>query len=308
LGVSKPLLLLAMCAVLAGCQDAGVVQRLERSLETGVTPAGAEISAPIVTDAPASEETPSEPLDLSPETQAQLGKELAGAALEQALRSPDREMEAYLTSMVANLARSLPVETPTYPWRVYLIESATPNAFTAGGGHIFVTTALVKRLDTEAQMAMVLAHELAHNIEGDVVKGYNGRDVSQRVAAFGRRIFDEQIGVPWVSQGIASIANTSLSNFTRAQEERADRIGLGIMAAAGYDPREAPRSFDALIRKPEVKSPFDIFKGYPPGLKRVETVRDEVAFRWRGRDLSRAIVSTPEYDALWATLDTAVEN
>jgi hypothetical protein len=33
-----------------------------------------------------------------------------------------------------------------------------------------------------------------------------------------------------------------------------------------------------------------------------------VAFRWRGRDLSRAIVSTPEYDALWATLDTAVEN
>lgn len=304
----KPLLLLSMTVALAGCQNAGVVQRLERSLDAAVIPAGAELTAPAVSGAPAAEAAPSQPLDLSPETQAQLGKELAAAALEQALRSPDKEMESHLTAMLKSLARTLPADTPGYPWRVYLIESATPNAFTAGGGHIFVTTGLVKRLDTEAQMAMVLAHELAHNIEGDVVKGYNGRDVSQRVAAFGRRIFDEQIGVPWVSQGIASIASTGLSNFTRAQEERADIIGLGIMAAAGYDPREAPKSFDALIPKPQVKSPLDIFKGYPPGLKRVEAVRDEVAARWRGRDLSRAIVSTPEYDALWVTLDTAVED
>jgi predicted Zn-dependent protease len=304
LAFRKPLLLLSMLVALAGCQDADVVQRLERSLDTAVAPAGAEVSAPVVADAPAAGETAAEPLDLSVETQTQLGKELAASALERALRSTDRDMEAYLTSMVKSLARTLPAGTPAYPWRVYLIESATPNAFTAGGGHIFVTTALVKRLDTEAQMAMVLAH----NIEGDVVKGYNSRDMSQRVAAFGKRIFDEQIGVPWVSQGIASLANTGLSNFTRAQEERADRIGLGIMAAAGYDPREAPKSFDALIARPEVKSPLDIFKGYPPGLRRVEAVRDEVTFRWRGRDLSTAVVSTPEYDALWATLDTAVEN
>ncbi len=302
----KPVLLLSLLGALAGCGDAQVVQRLERSLDTAITPAGANLDTP--PGAGATGEPAPQPLDLSPETQAQLGKELAAAALERALRSPDRQMENHLTEMVKSLARTLPADTPPYPWRVYLIDSATPNAFTAGGGHIFVTTGLVKRLDTEAQMAMVLAHELAHNIEGDVVKGYNGRDVSQRVAAFGRRIFDEQIGVPWVSQGIASIATTGLSNFTRAQEERADIIGLGIMAAAGYDPREAPKSFDALIPKPDVKSPLDIFKGYPPGLKRVEAVRDEVAARWRGQDLSRAIVSTPEYDALWVTLDTAVED
>jgi predicted Zn-dependent protease len=206
--------------------------------------------------------------------------------------------------VVVKLVKTLPGGTPDYPWRVYLIESPTPNAFTAGGGHIFVTTALVKRLDTEAQMAMVLAHELAHNIEGDVVKGYNSRDMTQRVAAFGKRIFEEQIGVPWVSQGITSLAKTGLSNFTRAQEERADRIGLSIMVAAGYDPREAPKSFDALIQKADVKSPLDIFKGYPPGMKRAETIRDIVASAYRGENLSRTVRSTPEYDALWVTLET----
>ena len=51
---------------------------------------------------------------------------------------------------------------PRFVYRVYLIESPNPNAFTSGGGHIFVTTGLVARMRTEAQMAMVLAHELAH--------------------------------------------------------------------------------------------------------------------------------------------------
>ena len=83
------------------------------------------------------------------------------------------------------------------------------------------------------------------------------------------------------------------------------------MVLRNYDQKmggDRAKSFDALIPKPDVKSPLDIFKGYPPGLKRVEAVRDEVTARWRGQDLSRAVVSTPEYDALRITLDTAVEN
>lgn len=306
------LILVCLMTGLASCQDAGVVQRLERQLETSVVPAGSEPATPQPAFSeeqpappPVTDEQEAQPLDLSPETQASLGRELAASALERATRSKDRDMEKYLTALVGKLAGTLPADTPTYPWRVYLIESPAPNAFTAGGGHIFVTTALVKRLDTEAQMAMVLAHELAHNIEGDVVKGYNSRDVTQRVAAFGKRIFEEQIGVPWVSQGITSLARTGLSNFTRAQEERADRIGLSIMVAAGYDPREAPKSFDALIQKPEVKSPLDIFKGYPPGLKRAETMRDLVTSTYRGENFTHAVRSTPEYDALWVTLDTS---
>ncbi|MFO1090497.1 MAG: M48 family metallopeptidase [Hyphomicrobiales bacterium] len=303
------------------------MHRLESSLYTTVAPAGAvdspanampedqvdidttpKADTAVTKPAVTSIGDKGEALDLSPETQEKLGKKLATEALARADRSSDKEMEQYLTLIVRKLAATLPADAPHFTYTVYLIDSHTPNAFTSGGGHIFVTTALVKRLTTEAQMAMVLAHELAHNVEGHVVKGYNGRDVTQRVAAFGKRVFEEEMGVPWVSQGISSLAKTGFSNFTRAQEEKADEEGLAIMAAAGYDPREAVKSFEALIQKPEVKSPFDIFRGYPPGLKRAEKVKDAVAETYGKRDLSHRTVSTTEYDTLWATLDSSAAN
>jgi predicted Zn-dependent protease len=60
-------------------------------------------------------------------------------------------------------------------YRVYLIDSPHANAFTPGGGHIFVTTGIIRRLRTEAQLAMVLAHEMAHNRAIHVVKGQDGQ-------------------------------------------------------------------------------------------------------------------------------------
>jgi hypothetical protein len=97
------------------------------------------------------------------------------------------------------------------------------------------------------------------------------------VTAFGKRIFDDKLGVPWLSKGVKALADTSLSSYTRAQEEEADRIGFQYFVAAGYDPREAPRSFAALIEvEAQKKSIFDVFDGYPEGIKRAEAINDLV--------------------------------
>jgi predicted Zn-dependent protease len=162
-------------------------------------------------------------------------------------------------------------------------------------------------------MAMVLAHELAHNTQAHVLKGRNGREISQRVVAFGKRVFEQDMGVPWVSHGLTSLARTGFNSYTRAQEEEADRMGLETMIMAGYDPREAPRSFSALLdTNAQKQTIFAIFDGYPAGLKRAEAINAAVYARFRNVDLSAAIRSTPAYDKqaapFWATVPTPVPN
>jgi len=228
--------------------------------------------------------------------QQRMGDELAARALKVMEHSKDRELEAYLNHIVKRLRNSSAHGPSLLSYQAYLIESPHANAFTPGGGHIFVTTGIVRKLRTEAQMAMVLAHEMAHNQAVHVVKGRDGQSLSKRVTAFGKRVFDDGLGVPWLSSGVKVLADTSLSTFTRAQEEEADIIGFRYFVAAGYDPMEAPRSFAALIETvAQKKSLFDVFDGYPEGLKRSEAINAMVHAAYRDVDTSRLTRNSDTY-------------
>jgi predicted Zn-dependent protease len=305
--IRRSALVAVLCILAVGCQDAGLLNRLDGEVPAGSAATG--LGAINVADEPTE---PGKSFDYSLDNQIRVGTDLAKQALARSKRSRNRSMEAYLTRMVRRLAAADP-RAPRFLYRVYLIESPNPNAFTSGGGHIFVTTGLVARLHTEAQMAMVLAHELAHNTQAHVLKGRNGREISQRVVAFGKRVFEQDMGVPWVSHGLTSLARTGFNSYTRAQEEEADRMGLETMIMAGYDPREAPRSFSALLdTNAQKQTIFAIFDGYPAGLKRAEAINAAVYARFRNVDLSAAIRSTPAYDKqaapFWATVPTPVPN
>jgi Zn-dependent protease with chaperone function len=90
------------------------------------------------------------------------------------------------------------------------------------------------------QLAMVLAHEMAHNRATHVVKGQDGQSLNKRVTAFGKRIFDDKLGVPWLSKGVKALADTSLNSYTRAQEEEADRIGFQYFRGRRLRPARGP--------------------------------------------------------------------
>ena len=298
--------ILALLILAAGCQDAAVVNRLDG--EVPMASAATGLGAVRVAEKPPE---PGTAFDYSVDNQIKVGTELAREALSCSKRSRHKAMEAYLRRIVRRLAAADP-RVPRFIYRVYLIENDNPNAFTSGGGHIFVTTGLVARLQTEAQMAMVLSHELAHNSQAHVVKGRSGRDISRRVVAFGKKVFEEDMGVPWLAHGLTSLARSSFNTYTRAQEEEADRIGLDTLIMAGYDPREAPRSFAALLEvNAQKKSIFAIFDGYPAGLKRAENMNAVVHARIRNVDLSGATRSTSTYDRMakpfWAKLPKVSE-
>ncbi|MGB5212362.1 MAG: M48 family metalloprotease [Anderseniella sp.] len=225
-----------------------------------------------------------------------IGNDLAQRALGVMKRSNDTELEDYLNAIVTRLKTSPEHGASGLFYKVYLVDSPHANAFTPGGGHIFVTTGIVTKLRTEGQMAMVLAHEMAHNRASHVVKGHDGQSLNKRVTAFGKRIFDDGLGVPWLSSGVKALADTSLSSYTRAQEEEADMLGFRYFVSAGYDPHEAPRSFAALITvDAQKKSIFDVFDGYPEGIRRAEEMNAMVHAAYRDVDTSHLRRNTKTY-------------
>jgi predicted Zn-dependent protease len=278
------LMAFALCAPLAACGHAsllnddgagGAVVGADTSGNTAILPASGNVEMA---------------------RQQRIGDELAQRALGMMTRSPDTELEDYLNLIVSRLQATAKHGVSGLFYRVYLIDSPHANAFTPGGGHIFVTTGIIRRLRTEAQLAMVLAHEMAHNRAIHVVKGQDGQLLNKRVTAFGKRIFDDKLGIPWLGKGVKMLADTSLSSYTRAQEEEADRIGFGYFVAAGYDPREAPRSFAALIEvDAQKKSIFDVFDGYPEGIKRAEAINGLVFRLYGDRDTSHLTRNTSSY-------------
>ncbi len=231
--------------------------------------------------------------------QQRIGNDLARRALGVMKRSNDTQLEEYLDKIVTRLKNTPQHGASGLFYKVYLVDSPHANAFTPGGGHIFVTTGIVTKLRTEGQMAMVLAHEMAHNRASHVVKGHDGQSLSKRVTAFGKRIFDDGLGVPWLSTGVKALADTSLSSYTRAQEQEADLLGFRYFAAAGYDPREAPRSFAALIAvDAQKKSIFDVFDGYPEGIGRAENMNAMVHATYRDIDTTHLTRNTKAYVTL----------
>ena len=282
-----------MCVGLAACGHSGLLDNAGDG--NGATILGMDRSGQMTIRPAASTEM---------DRQQRIGDELAQRALAMMTRSTDTELENYLNAIVNRLQASPEHGISSLFYRVYLIDSPHANAFTPGGGHIFVTTGIIRRLRTEAQIAMVLAHEMAHNRAIHVVKGQDGLSLNRRVTAFGKRVFDEGLGVPWLSTGVKALADTSLNSYTRAQEEEADRIGFRYFVAAGYDPFEAPKSFAALIGvDAQKKSIFDVFDGYPEGLKRAEAMNATVHANYAGLNTDGLTRNTRKYvrlaEAYW---------
>jgi predicted Zn-dependent protease len=129
-------------------------------------------------------------------------------------------------------------DAPSWKWQFNVQQTDELNAYCMPGGRIMVYSGLIDKLDlTDAELATVLAHEVAHALREHtrerVSRAYGQQLVLQGVAA-----------ATGVSETTANIANmigqvTFQLPFGRDQESEADTIGLELMARAGYDPRAA---------------------------------------------------------------------
>lgn len=127
-------------------------------------------------------------------------------------------------------------------WEIRVFEGDDANAFALPGQKIGVYEGLFRYARTDAQLAAVIGHEIAHNLEAHAAE----RVSTQMASEAGAGIVGAALGAGGVPGGerIAAALGTGaryglILPYSRNQELEADRVGLMMMARAGYDPREA---------------------------------------------------------------------
>ena len=157
-------------------------------------------------------------------------------------------LNAYVESVTAKLAKDAASGPNGY--HVTLLNSPSINAFSLPGGYIYVTRGLLALANSEAELAAVIAHEMAH------IDSRHALQREQQVASasvVGKVISDVSGGSDSSTEAL-SYAKKQIAQFSRQQELEADAIGIRIMAKAGYDPRAAVTFLTSLERQTALHS------------------------------------------------------
>ncbi|MBX6321399.1 MAG: M48 family metallopeptidase [Rhodospirillaceae bacterium] len=145
----------------------------------------------------------------------------------------DPRLEAVIQRVGPRVAQAS--DAPNLDWRFVLIDDDTPNAFALPGGFVGVNRGLFKLVDSDAELAAVLGHEIGH-----VAARHHAERLSrQALVETGLSAVSGQVS-PQLAPLLAQAATLGVVlPFSREQEAEADHIGLIYMARAGYDPHAA---------------------------------------------------------------------
>ncbi|MBE9122794.1 M48 family metalloprotease [Tychonema sp. LEGE 07199] len=152
---------------------------------------------------------------------------------------PSQSIQQYVDRVGKKVVNGSDAKKAGYPFQFYLLrDPKTVNAFALPGGPVFITAGLLRRLNSEAQLAGVLGHEAGHVIgrhaAEHLAKQQLGRSL---VTAVGVAASDERGGGQQAAL-IAQAVNQVVSlRYGRSDELESDRLGFRFMTEAGYDPR-----------------------------------------------------------------------
>jgi predicted Zn-dependent protease len=166
-----------------------------------------------------------------------------------------------LEEYIQDLGNRLVVEADNvkFPFEFFLINSPDINAFAFFGGHVGVHTGLIFNAKNESELASVLAHEVSHVTQRHIARSIEARQKSsplQIASLFGSLLIamaNPEAGMAAISASNAASQQASI-NYTRSNEKEADRIGIKILAQAGFDPNGASSFFSTLTEKFRLKS------------------------------------------------------
>ncbi len=184
-----------------------------------------------------------------------------------------KAVEQYFTQN--NLSQQL----QGYKWEFHLIDSKEVNAWCMPGGKVVVYTGILPITKTEAGLAVVLGHEIAHA----VAKHGNERMSQAMIAQLGGVALSQALKEkPALTQNIFMAAfgiGTQvgvLLPFSRLQESEADHLGLIFMAMAGYNPNYALEFWQRMASMQNGQAPPEFLSDHPSDQTRIEKIKNEI--------------------------------
>lgn len=233
------------------------------------------------------------------EREIALGKQAAQEVEKTSKMINDPVVTEYVNRVGQNLVRNSDAKVP---FTIKVIDSDEINAFALPGGFFYVNSGLILRADEEAELAGVMAHEIAHVAARHGTKNATKGELMQLGSI--PLILLGPGG--WAGYGLYEGLNLAIPmgylKFSRDAEREADFLGLQYMYKSGYDPN-AFVSFFEKIEAEERHHPGSIpkvFSTHPPTPERVQKAQEEIATILPARD--EYIVTTSEFDLIKARL------
>lgn len=125
-----------------------------------------------------------------------------------------------------------------YRWEFNLIKNEAANAWALPGGKVVVYTGILPIANDESMVAAIMGHEIAHALANHGQQRMSAAQLQQLGAVAGSAVFEENQQIFATAYGLGSQLGIMLP-FSRSHETQADKIGLTLMAIAGYDPQAA---------------------------------------------------------------------
>ena len=175
-------------------------------------------------------------------------------------------------------ARSEAAKTP-YQYDFHLLrDEQTVNAFALPGGQIFITMALLRRLESEGQLAAVLSHEVSHVVARHSAEHIAKQRLTQGLSgAAAMAAYDPNNPASRNSGQVAAMIGNMVSmKFGRSDELEADRYGVRFMAQAGYDPRSMMALMKILSAAGGGKRQPEFFSTHPNPENRIAKIQQAI--------------------------------
>lgn len=180
---------------------------------------------------------------VSESQEIQMGKEASQADLQRVGAYANTNAQALVKQIGQQMAAKS--ERPSLPWEFHLLDDAAVNAFAYPGGFIFVTRGLMTHLNSEAELAEVIGHEIGHVTAKHSVAAISQQQVAQ-IGLVAGSIFSERVAQ--FGDLLGTGASLLFLKFGRDDELQADALGFKYSLQQQYDVREAPKVFQTLGR------------------------------------------------------------
>ena len=189
--------------------------------------------------------------DVNEKEEAQIGAEYAAVLLGASPLLANPEVERYINRVGRWL--SLNSERPDLNWQFGVLDTGTVNAFSTPGGYVLISRGLLERLRNEAELAGVLAHEVAHVVKKHhltAMKKGKGMEAGANILSM---YLDQQKSAAAKEKLVSGMKEVMLRGLDKDDEFEADRMGVVIAARAGYDPYGLP----AVVQMLQASNPKD---------------------------------------------------
>ncbi|MFT3905328.1 MAG: M48 family metalloprotease [Steroidobacteraceae bacterium] len=215
----------------------------------------------------------------------QLGRMVVRGLRDQNEVLDDPEVTEYIQSLGQRLAAQTGDDNQQFQY--FVVKDRAVNAFALPGGFVGVNAGLILLTNSESELASVLGHETAHVKQRHIARAIQaqGRSAMTSTAALLAALLigaatgaggDAMMGAVAMSQGMAMQQSI---NFTRSEEAEADRVGITLLAGAGFDTTAMANFFETMGRSEGVSDagPLDLLRSHPVTRERIAEARARAA-------------------------------